>query len=298
MLQGELARIDSHASADEMPDIRSLEKRLSALWLVTVVVIFALTGALTSIVFALLRTVPESAWPWETTELVLLCGNIVMIVCLIVYLNGEQKSLRSERAAVRDFERRAQELNQRRVVAMFEVSRTMGVQTSIQIIFDCITKACEAAFSCSQVSLMLFDEESLELEVRSASGHPDVSKVIGSRQKIGDGIAGWAAEHREALLLGHQSDEGQYPDLELRSPSLMAAMVVPIIVRDELVGVLNVSSRQAGLKYTNEDLSALRVFAENAGASIRHAEQTVWMRQTIEQLRGKLGQVGSTLREV
>jgi GAF domain-containing protein len=61
--------------------------------------------------------------------------------------------------------------------------------------------------------------------------------------------------------------------------------VVPIMVRDELVGVLNISSRATETIYFEEDLRALEVFAENAGTCIRQAERSEWMRQTIERMR-------------
>jgi GAF domain-containing protein len=66
------------------------------------------------------------------------------------------------------------------------------------------------------------------------------------------------------------------------------AMVVPIKVRDELVGVLNVGSASAETSYDDEDLQSLQVFSENAGTCIRHAQQAQWMRNTIQQLQSQL----------
>ncbi len=67
-------------------------------------------------------------------------------------------------------------------------------------------------------------------------------------------------------------------------------MVVPILLRDELVGILNVRSRAPGIRYHYEDLQALQVFAENVGTIIRHSEHVDWMRKTIENYRdGRAG---------
>jgi len=60
------------------------------------------------------------------------------------------------------------------------------------------------------------------------------------------------------------------------------AIVVPIQVRDEMVGVINIASEKPGSTYDEEDLRALQVFAENVGSCIRHAEQAEWMRQIIQ----------------
>ncbi len=65
-------------------------------------------------------------------------------------------------------------------------------------------------------------------------------------------------------------------------------MVVPIVLRDELVGVLNVSSQSEEVDYDEEDVRALEVFAENVGTCIRHTQQADWMRQTIHKLQKAL----------
>jgi len=62
-------------------------------------------------------------------------------------------------------------------------------------------------------------------------------------------------------------------------------MVVPIMIRNELVGVINVSTLSPETTYTADDLKALQVFAENTGAYIRHTEQAHWMRKTIKNLQ-------------
>jgi GAF domain-containing protein len=64
-------------------------------------------------------------------------------------------------------------------------------------------------------------------------------------------------------------------------------MVVPVILRGELVGVINVSTRSPDINFDDDDLRALQVFAENVGAAIRHTEQTEWMRATIRKLQSQ-----------
>jgi GAF domain-containing protein len=60
------------------------------------------------------------------------------------------------------------------------------------------------------------------------------------------------------------------------------------VLRRELIGVLNVTSHDRRVQYTEEDLQALLVFAESAGICCRHAEQAAWMRDTIRRLDGEL----------
>lgn len=179
-------------------------------------------------------------------------------------------------------------LQKRRLLAILTVARTMGTETNLQNIFDAITDICRRTFECDQVSLMQMDPANETLVVCSASGHRDLTTVLGSQMPVGSGVAGWVAARREPLILGARINKKQFDGYEPKVDTLNAAMVVPIILRDELFGVLSVSSRASKVRYDDEDLEALLVFAETAGLCCRHSEQTNWMRQTIQRMDGEL----------
>jgi putative methionine-R-sulfoxide reductase with GAF domain len=225
--------------------------------------------------------------PWIRPELILLAGLSMLVLLFVTYMTGQQREvLRIHRELTR-LKQEADERIRRqtaRIYALSSVGRLMGKISDLQHIFDYITNMCEQTFCCHRASLMLYDSETEELVVQSVSG--DIQEgLIGVKQKIGEGPAGWAASHRQALLLGDAKDAEKYKGLEFKNPSLLSAMVVPIVTRDELVGVLNVSSNDPGIRYSDEDLLALCVFAENAGICIRHNEQAKMLRQMIQELR-------------
>ena len=176
--------------------------------------------------------------------------------------------------------------NTKRLMSMLEVTQTLATEVDEQNIFDRIVETCFQTFECDQVSLMILDRKANELIVRSAKGHVDVTKVIGATVPVGQGIAGWVAEHRKPIHLGKSLKIRKRFGLQPSDNPLAAAMVVPIVVRNELVGVINVSSRSDECEYTQEDMQALHVMAENAGVACRHAEQARWMRETIDTLSG------------
>ena len=255
----------------------------------TIIVILLLATFLTP----LLGKHTLAIFPFSNTDLALLFYFSIITFVAYGFIEHQRKKVmtigKELKAHLEESTERVQRDNSR-LYALMNVSRIMSMKTTLQGVFDCITKTCVEAFDCHQVSLMLHDEQAGELVVRSASGHADTTKVLGVRQKIGVGISGWVAENRQALILGNPDDLIKYPQLEFKSDSIAAAMVAPIILRDELVGILNVSSRSKNITYDKEDLRALRVFTENAATCIRHIEQASWMRHTIENLRCSLAQ--------
>ena len=162
----------------------------------------------------------------------------------------------------------------------------MVEQNDLQMVFDSITKICVDAFSCDRVSLMLYDRDSATLVVRSVSGKTVPEGILNAQQPLGKGPSGFVAQRREPLVL-RADQRTNIPGLELRDRDVTASMIVPVILRDELVGVVNVSTRLPEINFDDDDLRALQVFAENVGAAIRHAEQTEWMRATIRKLQSQ-----------
>ncbi|HUV37140.1 MAG TPA: GAF domain-containing protein [Patescibacteria group bacterium] len=255
---------------------------------------FFLTGVLVLTTLGLGTALPPliserivHPWPWIKTDLILIVGLSVTVFAVVLYLTQQQRH-------VLDVNRRMQHLVKEsdkrmhgyigRLYALIRLGRTLAEETDLPTVFNCITNMCVEVFNCQRASLMLYEPEMKELVLRAVSGLP-AEAIIDSRLPLGEGIAGWAAQRGEALLLGNDDDSERYPELDLHDETIASAMVVPIMLRSELVGVINVSSTSPETLYDKEDLGALQVFAENTGAYIRHAEQAHWMRQTIKTLQ-------------
>jgi len=249
------------------------------------------TVGLVSTVFFVDDSGDPDYWPWATTEVSLLLGICAMSVLLSVYLSKKQHealflprlSQESEKES-----KRSQRRYHKRLAGLLKVSRILGSLVDLQQVFDGVTQTALEAFNCDQVSLMLLDGATQELEVRSSSGFLG-KRHIGSRQKIGQGVAGRVAELKQALILGSVVDPTQFRGFQRKQQKISASMVVPINLRDELIGVLSVSNRSPNCTYEAEDLHVLQVFAEIVTVCIRHAQQAAWMQETILRSNDVLG---------
>jgi len=227
------------------------------------------------------------AWPWQKTHMSLMVVLAVANVGFILYLTLQKRQIMNMQKQLQILEKEKNEKisrNAARLNALTSVSRKMCSEIDSSRLFKYITDTCVEIFDCSRASLMLLDTENDELVVRAVS---PLSEDIfsGVRQKIGMGIAGYVAEKREALLLRHETDFANISALKDDIDNSISAMVVPIVLRDELIGVINVTTTNKEDEYDDADISALQVFADNAGSFIRHSEQAEWMRKTIERMR-------------
>jgi len=256
---------------------------------------FLLVGVLILTTFGLITAIPPllserlvNPWPWVKTDMVLLIGLSLTVLVFICYMTQQQRHVMQLHHRLEDIQAQSAlqlRQNAERFFALTSMSRIMGTETDLQKIFNAITKICAETFQSDRASLMLCDEENQCLMVKSACGRSS-EDILYIRRKIGEGIAGWVAKNRKPILLNSPMDHDLYPDLVFTDPDIVSAMVTPIIVRDELVGVINVSSHySSAIKYESDDLRALQILADYAGVCIRHTEHVNWIKKIAPKLK-------------
>jgi two-component system, OmpR family, sensor histidine kinase KdpD len=122
--------------------------------------------------------------------------------------------------------------------------------------------------------------EGNDLVVACAHGNEHAE---GGRVQLGEGIAGHVASSREALLVQGKADPGDFPGLVPHERAVVSAISAPLIHRDELLGVLNVNSSGERI-FTEFDLRAVSLFAEQAATAIANARLYETERAQVEEL--------------
>jgi signal transduction protein with GAF and PtsI domain len=96
---------------------------------------------------------------------------------------------------------------------------------------------------CDSCFVYVLDGEDLLLRA-SKTPHPDVVDRL--KLRVGQGITGWVAEHRQPVAVAsHAFDDPRFQTFsELPEDRYEAFLSVPVLSRSKLVGVINVQHRQ------------------------------------------------------
>ncbi|RLB66474.1 MAG: sensor domain-containing diguanylate cyclase, partial [Deltaproteobacteria bacterium] len=88
-------------------------------------------------------------------------------------------------------------------------------------------------------SMLLRDEKSGDLTFEIAVS-PAAGKLKGMKVEAGEGIAGWVAEHGEALVIPDVSKDDRFSDQFDRASSFITQSVlcVPVRSKDHVLGVI------------------------------------------------------------
>jgi phosphoserine phosphatase RsbU/P len=130
-----------------------------------------------------------------------------------------------------------------------------------------------------RVIILLTDREKKILEVKASMGYSeDITKL---QVQIGSGVIGWAAAYRRPLRVKDVTVDSRYLEISSNTRSELA---IPLIYRNELLGVLNVESEQVDA-YTENDEEMLGTLGGSLAAIIANARLLEQIRLQAERER-------------
>ncbi len=153
--------------------------------------------------------------------------------------------------------------------ALQEVSASVTARTNVMGLLDRILESALASIGAHDGSLLLVDEETNELAFVVVFG--EVRELLaGHRIALGEGIAGWVAANREAVMTDDVHFDPRFSSsvdqtFEFNTQSMLA---VPIIYADQVLGVIQALNKLDGEKFNEGDLALLGVVSQLAGAAI------------------------------
>lgn len=143
------------------------------------------------------------------------------------------------------------------------LNSTLNIDELLDIILDLTAKAMEAQVS----SLLLIDKKKKELELY-------VSKEAKPRKKLslkmGEGIAGWVAEHKEPVISNEVKRDPRYSSRleEQIGFSVDSLICVPLLRRGNLIGVVSTANKLNEKKFTQADLDIFLTLADQIAIAL------------------------------
>src|SRR5689334_9599529 len=162
------------------------------------------------------------------------------------------------------------------------VSR-MSSAPSLSEVLDDLVEFIANVIECDSCMVYVLEEEDLILR---ASKNPHPEAVGRLKMKLGQGITGWVAEHKEPVIV----TVGAYADYrfklfnELPEDRFESFVSVPIVSAGHLVGVVNIQNRQPRI-YAKREVGLIATLGFLVGAEVeraRLAEENVRLSEKLE----------------
>jgi len=175
-----------------------------------------------------------------------------------------------ERRLNREYKNRKQMLEE--ISALHDVGRSIQSAKNLDTLLTFIMRKCMKLMHSEAGSLMLVVPGTDELEFKVALG-PKSKGVKPFRVKIGQGISGWVAKHKEPILIPDAYADPRFdPSFDKRSGfRTRSYLCVPLIYQEKVLGVMTVLNRKDGAPFSENDLLLLTTFATQAAIAIENA---------------------------
>jgi len=258
------------------PSLEAVEQRRMQLWIVTTILLVGVSTG--TAVVSMWTGEPVQSW---LTPSALRMGIVLLSMGFCAYAIEKELHLRrlsrlliDERVLTAALSNRLREVSH-----LLEAGKAMNSVLELGSVLDIILRSALDLLSGRSGSILLLDGKE-DLRAACVRGN---EYARDGRIRVGEGIAGRVALTREALLINGQPDPEEFPGLSRHEQDVDSSMCVPLVNRDELLGVLNVNA-DAGGEFTEYDLRALSLFAEQAASAIANARLYEAERSHVEEL--------------
>lgn len=176
------------------------------------------------------------------------------------------------------------------VVLLKKIGETASSGSNLQELFDLILDSIVASAEVEVASLMFLEDDGL-MHIASARG---LTEEIVNSVKVasGEGISGHVLATREPVLISNLNRDSRFKSLvggqRYKDQSLLS---VPIMIRDEIVGVINVNNKRSGGSFDIDDQNLLVAIANQVSLAMENFElvnnlrtQTTILEKTNEDL--------------
>ena len=152
-----------------------------------------------------------------------------------------------------------------------EIAQAITAELDLDRLLEtCLAKVAPVV-GARAASVLLADPARGSLVVRGRHGR-DRRYLLGERRAVGEGIAGWVAEHRVPLLIPSVDEQPSFQELARSDGYASGSFVaVPLLLGDRLVGVLSATDKADGSAFDERDLRFLIGVAGQAAVAIENA---------------------------
>ena len=175
-----------------------------------------------------------------------------------------------------DAQKRIAELERKvRELSIFhEIGKALTSTLDLSRVLETIMEQISTLFRPDTWSLLLWDPDKQDLYFEIAVGQA-ADKLKDVRLKMGEGVAGWVALHREPVYIDNAAHDDRFTarvdDITQMRTERIAA--VPIKGRNEVLGVIELINTSQQIPFGEKEMFLLQALADYAAIALENARQ-------------------------
>ena len=158
-----------------------------------------------------------------------------------------------------------------RLSALNQISRSLGMEHDRKQIYNMAVSLPVELLDAEIGLLLLVEDDSDHLVVEFSHGLGEVKSGTRRTIPMGKGLAGWVASKRKSILVEDFGKQNRFSSISPMGYKKRTAIAAPVMIKDELIGVISLINKKNGTSYTDEDRTLLATIASEAAMAINNA---------------------------
>lgn len=156
-----------------------------------------------------------------------------------------------------------------------EISLSLNLDKTLHNIIDRVCQAMDTEIC----SILLLDKMRQELTIKAARGLPD--EVIRSAVvKVGESVSGLVVHSKAALFVEDIAQDARFSGLAHEQYYTKSFISAPLIIKEEVIGVINVNNKRSRQSFSRDDFSLLKGIADQAAVALENASLYTSLKET------------------
>ena len=214
---------------------------------------------------------------------------------LIGMIAVRDRQLEQARDQIKDTERQLDQRNAE-AEALRRIGESMGSLLDIEEMLHAVAGIAVQVTSTDSSQVYLLNDNKEYLVLRAVNDIDPKDELVGKlRLKVGEGLTGWVAQHKKAVMLGHDAQhDSRFKFVpELQEDKYQSILSVPLQYRGEVIGVINVRTLKSHV-YTQTQVRLLESIASQIAGAVENSRQYRKLERRASQL-STLSEVSKTI---
>jgi sigma-B regulation protein RsbU (phosphoserine phosphatase) len=163
-----------------------------------------------------------------------------------------------------------------------EIGREVSSILDLDVLLTRIASLTKRLIDYRTFGILLLNPQTQILEMKMAVRYGE--DATAKQVKLGEGLVGWAALHREPVLVADVSQDPRYLNLV---PDARSELVIPMLIKERCIGVFDLESSELDA-FTKEHAELLTLLASQAAVAIENARLYEEVRENEERIEKEL----------
>lgn len=184
--------------------------------------------------------------------------------------------------------------------AQFDLFQKVGeicaiVNTAIndQELLSLSLKLTMTLFGTGRGSIFILSDNGKDLILKAAEGmrHTEEAEMV---KRLGEGIVGQVAKRKLPLVVDDIENDARFHDFRARKSYRTPSFIcTPLLIKDKLIGVINIADKESGLRFNKNELQLLDFLASQIALNYRRIQLYQKFKTIVKEtqnLKDRLGQ--------